>query len=204
VPGGNGPELIIARVCPGALEEDPDLGLPPLEIGAEHRDLLVVSEFPAAEALRVPAHPQFAGAGDAQVTDPLGFAARGDEVTPAVVGEQVHEGRGLGPEVRPGVLGGHPPAGRALTLASGRAGFSVPAARGWGPAVLPLAAEAASGSTASRNITRYSVRAGVPLAVGGATFKVHVLPSAGEPYTFLVIHDGDNLDWLRPPEPPAT
>jgi hypothetical protein len=45
---------------------------------------------------------------------------------------------------------------------------------------------------------------GVPLTVGGATFKVEVLPSPGGAYTFLVVHDGDNLDWLRPPEPPAT
>ncbi|HWG42987.1 MAG TPA: hypothetical protein VN688_09390 [Gemmataceae bacterium] len=43
-----------------------------------------------------------------------------------------------------------------------------------------------------------------PPTVGGATYKLEVLPSEGEPYTFLVVHDGDNLDWLRPPEPPAT
>ena len=48
------------------------------------------------------------------------------------------------------------------------------------------------------------LRDGIPLAVGGATFKVEVLPSAGEAYTFLVVHDGDNLDWLQPPELPPT
>jgi hypothetical protein len=53
-------------------------------------------------------------------------------------------------------------------------------------------------------VSTEQLRAGVPLAVGGATFKVHVLLSAGEPYTFLVVHDGDNLDWLRPPEQPPT
>jgi hypothetical protein len=53
-------------------------------------------------------------------------------------------------------------------------------------------------------ISTEQLRDGVPLAVGGATFKVDVLPSAGEPYTFLVVHDGDNLDWLRPPELPTT
>jgi hypothetical protein len=42
-----------------------------------------------------------------------------------------------------------------------------------------------------------------PLAIGSATVKVEVLPSAGEPYTYLVVHEGDNLDWLRLPEPPA-
>jgi hypothetical protein len=43
----------------------------------------------------------------------------------------------------------------------------------------------------------------LPLA-GGGSFKAELLPSAGEPYRFLVIHDGDNINWLRPPEPPAT
>jgi hypothetical protein len=42
-----------------------------------------------------------------------------------------------------------------------------------------------------------------PPIVGSATYKVEILPSAGERYTFLVVHDGDNLDWLRPPEPPG-
>jgi hypothetical protein len=49
------------------------------------------------------------------------------------------------------------------------------------------------------------LRADGPPAVGGATYKLEILPAEeGEPYTFLVVHDGDNLDWLRPPEPPAT
>jgi hypothetical protein len=38
---------------------------------------------------------------------------------------------------------------------------------------------------------------------GGSSFKAELLPSAGEPYRFLVIHDGDNLQWLVPPAPPA-
>jgi hypothetical protein len=42
-----------------------------------------------------------------------------------------------------------------------------------------------------------------PLAVGEGTVKVEVLPSEDEPYTFLVVHEGDNLDWLQAPEPPA-
>ncbi len=53
-------------------------------------------------------------------------------------------------------------------------------------------------------VSTEQLRDGVPLAAGGATFKVEILPSAGEPYTFLVVHDGDNLDWLRPPESTAT
>ncbi|MHB1426069.1 MAG: hypothetical protein ACYC3I_23140 [Gemmataceae bacterium] len=44
------------------------------------------------------------------------------------------------------------------------------------------------------------------VAIDGGSFKAELLPSASErePYRFLVIHDGDNLDWLRPPEPSAT
>jgi hypothetical protein len=41
--------------------------------------------------------------------------------------------------------------------------------------------------------------------VGGATYKAELLPrSQGEGYRYLVVHDGDNLDWLEPPEPPAS
>jgi hypothetical protein len=42
------------------------------------------------------------------------------------------------------------------------------------------------------------------VVLGGATYRAELLHSEGEPYRFLVIHDGDNLDWLRPPEPSAT
>ena len=61
--GRDGAELVVAGVRPGALEEDPDLRLPPLEVGAQDRYFLVVGELPAAEALGVPAEPQLAGAG---------------------------------------------------------------------------------------------------------------------------------------------
>lgn len=58
-----------------------------------------------------------------------------------------------------------------------------------------------------RNATVYLVPAdrlaGDPHIVGEGTVKVVILPSEGEPYTFLVVHEGDNLDWLQPPEPPA-
>ena len=43
----------------------------------------------------------------------------------------------------------------------------------------------------------------ISLSVGGATYKVEILPADGERYTFLVVHDGENLDWLRPHDPPA-
>jgi hypothetical protein len=41
----------------------------------------------------------------------------------------------------------------------------------------------------------------VSQSVGGATYKVEVLAAEGERYTFLVVHDGENLDWLRPHDP---
>ncbi|MGH7223874.1 MAG: hypothetical protein ACRELF_11635, partial [Gemmataceae bacterium] len=40
-------------------------------------------------------------------------------------------------------------------------------------------------------------------SIDGTTFKAELLPFEGEPYRFLIIHDGVNSDWLRPPEPPA-
>jgi hypothetical protein len=67
----NGADLVIARVWADALEEDPDLCLPPLQVGAQHRYLLVVGELPAAEALGASAHAQFASADSAQVAHPL-------------------------------------------------------------------------------------------------------------------------------------
>src|SRR6266702_3171036 len=100
VPGGDGAELLIARVRTGALEEDPDLCLPPLQVSAQDRYLLVLAELPAAEALSTPAHPQLAGADGTQVAHPLGFAAGRDEVTAAIVGEQVHR-RGTPLPARP-------------------------------------------------------------------------------------------------------
>src|SRR5579875_2693024 len=89
VPGGDGPDLVVARVGPDAREEDPDLYPPRPEVGAQHRHLLAVGELPAAEALRAPAQPQLAGAGGTQVAHPLGLAARRDEVAAAVVAQQV-------------------------------------------------------------------------------------------------------------------
>jgi len=48
------------------------------------------------------------------------------------------------------------------------------------------------------------VPADVPAFLGEGTYKLEVLPANdGETYRFLIVHDGDNLDWLHPPEPPA-
>src|SRR5208282_1811931 len=90
--GRDGADLVVTGVWPGALEEDPDLRLPPLEVGAQHRYFLIVSELPAAKALGAPAQPQFAAADGPQVAHPLSFAAGRDQVTAAIVGEQVHRG----------------------------------------------------------------------------------------------------------------
>src|SRR5260370_19150170 len=90
--GRDGADLVVAGVWPGALEEDPDLRFPPLEVGAQHRYFLIVSEFPAAKALGAPAQPQFAGADGPQVAHPLSFAAGRDQVTAAILGEQVYRG----------------------------------------------------------------------------------------------------------------
>jgi hypothetical protein len=43
-----------------------------------------------------------------------------------------------------------------------------------------------------------------PAFLDGSSFKAELLPPEGGAYRFLVIHDGDNLDWLLPPEPAAT
>src|SRR6266851_5056804 len=83
IPGRDGPYLVIAGVWPGALEEDPDLRLPPLEVRAQHRHFLIVSELPAAKALGAPAQPQLARASGAQVTHPLSLAAGRDQVPAA-------------------------------------------------------------------------------------------------------------------------
>jgi len=39
---------------------------------------------------------------------------------------------------------------------------------------------------------------------GGSSFKAMLAPWEGEPYRFLVIHDGDDIQWLQPPVAPAT
>src|SRR5271165_59810 len=92
VPGRDGANLVIAGVRPGAFEEDPDLRLPPLEVGAQHRHFLIVSELPAAKVLSMLAQAQLPRADGPQVAHPLSLAAGRDEVPAAIVGEQVHRG----------------------------------------------------------------------------------------------------------------
>ena len=53
-------------------------------------------------------------------------------------------------------------------------------------------------------ITQKAIPENMPAQTGGGSFKAELLPSEGEPYRFLVIHDGDDTLWLRPPQPSAT
>ena len=79
------------RLRAHAVEEDADLGLPPLQVGPQDRGLVVVGDLrrrgtpPCAS--RREALPCLR---DAQVADPLRVAPRCDEVAPALEGQQVH------------------------------------------------------------------------------------------------------------------
>src|SRR5215469_10602877 len=88
--GRDGPKFVVAGVWPGALEENPDLGLPSLQVSAQHRHLLIVSEFPAAKDLGALAQTQLARTDRPQVADPLGLAAGCHKVPAALMGEEVH------------------------------------------------------------------------------------------------------------------
>jgi len=69
---------------------------------------------------------------------------------------------------------------------------------------VPLLVFARNGRVARVYLIRErAIPKNAPTWAGGSSFKAELLPSAGEPYRFLVIHDGDNLHWLHPPEPPA-
>jgi len=52
-------------------------------------------------------------------------------------------------------------------------------------------------------IAEKAIAKDAPELTQGGSFKAVLLPSEGERYRFLVIHDGDNLDWLLPPVPRA-
>jgi hypothetical protein len=38
----------------------------------------------------------------------------------------------------------------------------------------------------------------------GSSYRIDILHQPGEVFAYLVLHNGQNLDWLKPPEPPAT
>ncbi len=51
-------------------------------------------------------------------------------------------------------------------------------------------------------IARKAMPENMPALTGGSSFKAEWVPSEGEPFLFLAVHDGENILWLRPPEPP--
>jgi hypothetical protein len=38
----------------------------------------------------------------------------------------------------------------------------------------------------------------------GSSYRIDILHQPGARFAYLVLHNGQNLDWLKPPEPPAT
>lgn len=75
---------------------------------------------------------------------------------------------------------------------------------GYSGRLVPMLAFARNGRTARVYlIAEKAIPRNTPALTDGGSFKAELLPSEGEPYRFLVIHDGDNLNWLRPPELPA-
>jgi hypothetical protein len=38
----------------------------------------------------------------------------------------------------------------------------------------------------------------------GSSYRIDILHQPGERFAYLVLHNGQNLDWLKPPEPAAT
>jgi hypothetical protein len=53
-------------------------------------------------------------------------------------------------------------------------------------------------------IPEKAIPEGTPRGPDGSSFKAELWGEPGQPYRFLIIHDGDNLDWLRPPPPRET
>src|ERR1039458_2020967 len=88
-------ELIVRGVRPDTVEECPDLELPLLQIGPQHRRLLIVGELDRRKWFCPPTDTQAAPTTRAQVLNPLRVAAWRDQIVGAFVAEQVH--RGLSP-----------------------------------------------------------------------------------------------------------
>src|SRR4029077_8329709 len=84
------PQLLVRRVRSDALEEDADLGLPPLQVGPQQPRLLVVVELGCGEWIAPPAEQECAlTAARTEVPHPLGLASRRHEVTLAFEGQRV-------------------------------------------------------------------------------------------------------------------
>src|SRR2546422_2973977 len=89
--GGDPAQLLLARVRPDAVEEDPDLGLPLAQVRAQDRRLLaLVDDLDGPEWLRAAAEEQAPLPARAEVARPLGVAARRHQIALAFVAEQVY------------------------------------------------------------------------------------------------------------------
>jgi ATP-dependent exoDNAse (exonuclease V) beta subunit len=101
VAGRDAPQLVIGRIRANALEEDTDLELPPLQVGAQQWRLLVVDELGRREGLAPAAEEQRSLATRrSEVPHPLRLAAGRYEEAGALERQQVH-GRPPGLAARP-------------------------------------------------------------------------------------------------------
>src|SRR4249920_3524303 len=91
--GADAAQLLLGGVGADTSEEHAHLGLPPLEVGAQDRRLLLVGELRRPERLRASPYTQLSVSRCAQVTNPVRHAPGSDEVTISFVGEEV-DGRG--------------------------------------------------------------------------------------------------------------
>ena len=84
------PQLLVRRVRANALEEDTDLGLPPLQVRPQQPRLHVVGELGCGERLAAPAEQERAlTAARTEVPHPLGLASRCHKVALAFKGQKV-------------------------------------------------------------------------------------------------------------------
>ena len=89
VVGRDAPKLPARRVGADAAEELAHLPRPTLHVGAQDRFLLGIGELDANEAFASPPEGKLALAGDAQVPNPLGLPACGDEIPASLEREQI-------------------------------------------------------------------------------------------------------------------
>src|SRR6266536_876287 len=86
---GDAAQLLLGGVRSDAAEEDAHLSHPALQVRAQDRWLVVVGDLRGAKWLAPATEPEAALSTDAEVADPLGVAAGGDQIARAFEGEQV-------------------------------------------------------------------------------------------------------------------
>src|SRR5262249_50101092 len=90
VPARDPTQVVVGGRRRDALEEAPDLESPAREVRSQDRRLVGVVQLDGAERLDAPAESQLATARDADVSHPLGLAARRDQITHAADLHEVH------------------------------------------------------------------------------------------------------------------